>query len=152
MWVESRWRVRLGGLQKGSPWWFLPRDRHQSPAQERTSRAGSAREPGAHAEGVRVGREGGTSQGNCEKGGRESPFKMNGPGVPAFLTCVLTLFCTDPNPNCGSEGQRSSENEKVRPVYVFPSTLFGHLLCPRPALGLGTGTLCSKSLSSQWQS
>ena len=52
VWVESSWCVRLGGLQKGSPWWFLPRDRHRSPARERTSRAGSAREPGAHAEGV----------------------------------------------------------------------------------------------------
>lgn len=87
-----------------------------SGVQEREGSTGCGR---AHMEGVRGGGEGGTSQGNCEKWGWESPLKMNGSVVPAFLMCILTLLCTCPNQNLRWEGQRSSQNEKVRPVYTF---------------------------------
>lgn len=87
-----------------------------SGVQEERGSAGHGR---AQVEGVRGGGEGGTSQGNCEKWGWESPLKMNGSVVPAFLMCVLTLLCTRPNQNLRREGQRSSQNEKVTPVHTF---------------------------------
>lgn len=59
------------------------------------------------AEGVQVGGEGGTSRGNCEKWGWESPLEMTGPAIPALLTCVLTLFCANADKACARAGQSS---------------------------------------------
>lgn len=101
-WWESKVGQRLRGLQRGSPQGFLPEDRLSVHAQRTAGRAEheSPEEPA----GQRVCKwarrvEGGASQENCGKRRWGSPRTRAGSVIPAFLTCVLTVFCADANQN-----------------------------------------------------
>lgn len=120
--AESKVGLRLRGCRGGAHRGACPKTGSESMLREQ--QGGQSLRAQRNRAGQRVckwarGVEEGTSQ-ETEKRRWESPRVTAGSVIPAFLTCVLTVFCMDTNQNPRVGRQSSSRKEKVRPPDGFP--------------------------------